>query len=234
MVEAKRALRASVIPVAVILALVGAGLTLAALTRSHTPTPPDGGAVDKEAAVAAQPPPARPRTKQTYSERGNQTGVRDRIAGPVLPGSRPIAVSIPRLGVASDLVDLKVDRSGAMEVPTEAADAGWYSLGPSPGALGPSVIAGHVTWNQSPAVFFRLETLRLGDVVKVTREDGRTAIFSVTGVATYAKDRFPTEKVFGTIDHAGLRLITCGGTYDSAAHRYLDNVVVFASLVDVS
>ena len=35
---------------------------------------------------------------------------------------------------------------------------------------------------------------------------------------------------YGAIDHAGLRLITCGGTYDAARHRYLDNVVVFARL----
>ena len=33
---------------------------------------------------------------------------------------------------------------------------------------------------------------------------------------------------YGPIDHAGLPLITCGGTYDAAGHSYLDNVVVFA------
>ena len=43
-----------------------------------------------------------------------------------------------------------------MEVPADPANAGWYELGPSPGALGPAVVAGHVTWNQAPAVFFRL------------------------------------------------------------------------------
>ena len=32
------------------------------------------------------------------------------------------------------------------------------------------------------------------------------------------------------IDHAGLRLITCGGTYDAARNKYLDNVIVFAKL----
>jgi hypothetical protein len=34
----------------------------------------------------------------------------------------------------------------------------------------------------------------------------------------------------GAIDHAGLRLITCGGTYDAARNRYLDNVIVFDKL----
>ncbi len=45
------------------------------------------------------------------------------------------------------------------------------------------------------------------------------------------KDAFPTERVYGDIDHAGLRLITCGGSFDRAARSYRDNVVVYAGLV---
>jgi hypothetical protein len=70
-----------------------------------------------------------------------------------------------------------------------------------------------------------------GDRVSVGRKDGRTAVFKVTRVARFSKSRFPSRAVYGPIDHAGLRLITCGGTYDAAAHRYLDNVIVFARLV---
>jgi hypothetical protein len=67
--------------------------------------------------------------------------------------------------------------------------------------------------------------------VTVARRDGRTAVFSVTRVAQYPKDRFPTEAVYGAVNHAALRLITCAGGYDSVHHRFLDNVVVFARLV---
>ncbi len=116
-----------------------------------------------------------------------------------------------------------------MEVPDPPV-AGWFSRGPAPGALGPATIAGHVTWNGAPAVFHRLGAMRRGDQVIVTRKDGKTAVFTVTRVAQFSKSRFPSRAVYGPIDHAGLRLITCGGTYDSARHRYLDNVVVFARL----
>jgi hypothetical protein len=75
--------------------------------------------------------------------------------------------------------------------------------------------------------------MRRGDQVIVSREDGRTAVFTVSRVARFSKSRFPSEAVYGAIDHAGLRLITCGGAYDAARHKYLDNVVVFASLVAV-
>ncbi len=96
-----------------------------------------------------------------------------------------------------------------------------------PGAFGP---VGHVTWNRAPAGFHRLGTMRRGDQVTVTREDEKTAVFTVSRVARFSKSRFPSQAVYGAIDHAGLRRITCGGTYDAARHKYLDNIVVFATL----
>ena len=91
-----------------------------------------------------------------------------------------------------------------------------------------------MTWDGAPAVFHRLSTMRRGDHVTVTRKDGKTAVFTVSRVAKFSKARFPSRAVYGAIDHAGLRLITCGGTYDAAHHRYLDNVIVFARLETIS
>jgi LPXTG-site transpeptidase (sortase) family protein len=141
-------------------------------------------------------------------------------------------MSIPKLGVRSPLDNLGLDKDGEMEVPKNPARAGWFSGGPAPGSLGPAVIAGHVTWN-GRAVFHRLSTMRSGDQVTVTRKDGKIAVFTVTRVARFSKSQFPSRAVYGPIDHAGLRLITCGGTYDAARHKYLDNVVVFARLTAV-
>jgi hypothetical protein len=56
------------------------------------------------------------------------------------------------------------------------------------------------------------------------------ATFLVTKVERYAKDRFPSAAVYGPIDHAGLRLITCGGDFDSSSGHYRDNIVVYAAL----
>jgi sortase (surface protein transpeptidase) len=235
MSRVQQAMRVTTVPIAVIIGLVGAGLTFAAFTEAADPP----GAPERQSLMGTGPASqeqqdsTRARSRQEQPPAQQQSGVPDRITGLVLPESEPMGVSIPRLGVTSNLVNLTLNDSGGMEVPVDPAAAGWYALGPSPGALGPAVIAGHVTWDEAPAVFFELETLQRGDVVNVTREDGETAIFSVQSVRTFAKNRFPTRRVFGAIDHAGLRLITCGGTYDHAAHRYLDNVVVFATLVDV-
>jgi hypothetical protein len=214
--------------VGIVLAVLGVALLWAAVGRAAVPEPVPAGpaAVDPTVSAAAR----SPEVTRSPTPRPVRTDVRDRVSGLVLPESPPLAVSIPRIKVGSSLVDLGLDRTGALEVPHDPAMAGWFSGGAAPGALGPAVIAGHVTWNGSPGVFYRLGTLRHGDSVLVSRKDGRTAVFTVTRVARFSKSRFPTEAVYGEVDHAALRLITCGGTYDQAHHRYLDNVVVFARL----
>lgn len=215
--------------IAVGFAIIGAVLVWTALARPPSPeAAPAPGTNDQS---MPSPSPSEPQGTPERPEAGaDKTDVRDRTTGVVLPASHPVAVAIPKIGVRSRLVDLgKTD--GKMDVPKPAV-AGWYTGGPTPGALGPAVIAGHVTWN-GPAVFYRLGRMRPGDQVMVTRKDGKTAVFTVTRVARFSKSRFPSEAVYGPIDHAGLRLITCGGTYDRARRKYLDNVIVFAKLESV-
>lgn len=212
------------------LAVLGLLLVWAGQVWPSTPDPAVAGPAREQGEPAITPgapdPPA-----EGPSSSAARPGVPDKITGLVLPESDPVEVSIPKIGARSRLVKLGVDpKNGEMEVPEDPADAGWFVRGASPGALGPAVIAGHVTWDGSPSVFYRLDTLEPGDRVSVIRKDGRTAVFSVTRVAQFAKSRFPSRDVYGAIDHAGLRLVTCGGTYDTARNRYLDNVIVFARL----
>jgi sortase (surface protein transpeptidase) len=220
-----RLVRASI---ALGLAIIGALLVWVALARPSTPDSALDSALNGHSVPSTSPSAPKP-TPERSTARADQTDLRDKITGLVLPESDPVAVSIPRIGVQSTLVDLGLNSDGEMQVPKPAV-AGWFTRGPTPGALGPAVITGHVTWNGAPAVFHRLGTLRRGDQVTVTREDGKIAVFTVSRVARFSKSRFPSQAVYGTIDHAGLRLITCGGTYDAARHKYLDNVVVFARL----
>jgi hypothetical protein len=46
--------------------------------------------------------------------------------------------------------------------------------------------------------------------------------------------RFPTEHVYGNTAGPELRLITCGGAFDSGSGHYQDNVVAYARLVRVA
>jgi hypothetical protein len=86
----------------------------------------------------------------------------------------------------------------------------------------------------SPPFSIALSQLSTGDIIKVARKDGRTAVFSGRRVDRFSKSRFPTRRVFGVTDHASLRLITCGGYFDEESNSYRDNVVAFAELVDTT
>lgn len=150
-----------------------------------------------------------------------------------LPPSPPVRLRIPAIAVDSGLMDLGLDRAGSLEVPPDGFPAGWYTGAPTPGSLGPAIIAGHVDWAGSPGVFYSLRDLVAGDDITVDRADGTAARFRVRSVQQFPKDAFPTDRVYADLDHAGLRLITCGGAFDRTARSYRDNIVVFADLAGV-
>ena len=155
----------------------------------------------------------------------------------VLRHSPPVRLDIDRIGVHSDLHDLGLDDAGAIEAPSGARydQAAWYRYSPAPGSLGPSIILGHVdSAANGPSVFFRLAELVAGDRISVTRADGSTARFTVDEVRRYPKEDFPTQRVYGDLDHAGLRLITCGGAFNESSGHYEDNIIVFARLSGAS
>lgn len=153
----------------------------------------------------------------------------------VLTAAEPVSLSIPAIGVTSALSTLGRNADGTVEVPSlddPNVGAGWFRDSPPPGSLGPSVILGHVDSRRfGPGVFYDLRDLQPGDTVEITRTDGTVAVFAVDSVEIVPKATFPTLRVYGNIDHAGLRLITCGGDFDESARSYDDNVVAFASLV---
>ena len=148
-----------------------------------------------------------------------------------LPASQPVRVRVPALGVTSAVIELGLQDDGSMEVPGGAYPVGWYDASPTPGELGPAVLAGHVDWAGEPGAFYGLRELLPGDEVVVDRVDGTVATFRVDRVEEHDKDAFPSDDVYGDIPSAGLRLITCGGSFDRDTGDYDDNVIVFASLV---
>ncbi|GIF47481.1 sortase family protein [Asanoa ferruginea] len=148
-----------------------------------------------------------------------------------LARSEPASISIKRINLRAKIINLGIKSDGTLEVPplNKAELAGWYSRGPSPGEIGNAVVVGHVTTAKATAVFFKLGLLRPKDAITITRKDGSTAKFTVDGVRSYAKKAFPTDLVYGPSAKPSLRLVTCGGDFNSRIHSYEDNVIVFAT-----
>lgn len=151
----------------------------------------------------------------------------------VLPASAPVRVQIPKISVDSSLEQVGLQANGQMEMPWDITVAAWYKYSPTPGQLGPSVIVGHLdgaNYANMAGVFYRLRELVPGDQVMVTRADGTVATFKVLYLKQVSQSNFPTKEVYGNINYAGIRLITCGGTFDTSTGHYDDNTVVFGAL----
>ena len=145
--------------------------------------------------------------------------------------SAPRRISVKRLKIETPLINLGLLQNGELEVPQAFDIAGWHSNGTAPGDIGPAVIVGHVDSNEGPAIFYRVRELVPGDKIVVDRVNGSQVVFEVYGKETVAKDKFPTEKVYGDTGSPELRLLTCGGRYNKKTKSYTDNVLVFARQV---
>jgi hypothetical protein len=147
--------------------------------------------------------------------------------------SVPVRIEIPALHVDASVMRLGNGPGGTIQVPplNNHNLAGWYDHSVMPGQDGTSVILGHVDTYAGVSVFFYIKTLAPGDLVKVIRADGGTAVFSVDGVRRVAKATFSDSEVLGNTSYPELRLITCGGPFDAATRQYLDNIVVYSHLI---
>jgi hypothetical protein len=210
-------------------------LTTAALLTTMLVT----GSADRDTAEGPAGPehPAPARTAAVPATSGHTDEPSSSSAslrsGP-LARSQPISLRIESIGLATGpLADLGLTGGSTRETPRAPRTAGWLSSSPTPGELGPAIIAGHVSYESRPGVFAQLSQVRTGDAVTVRRADGRDAVFSVYRVDRYTRSALPAEKLYGRTRFPELRLITCGGAYDRASAQTQDNVIVFARLIGV-
>lgn len=152
---------------------------------------------------------------------------------PTLPKSKPTGMKIDSAGVdAKKMVDLKVDpASGELGVPdagTDANNPGWWTEGVTPGEKGAAVLVAHFDTKYGPALMKNVKKIKLGDVIEVSREDGKTARFKIREIEDVDKKKFPTDKVYGDTNRSELRLLTCGGELKDG-HR-TNNVIFYADL----
>lgn len=236
------AVRRSVMPVAAaLLAMVAIGTAGCSSAESAAVAPSVSATSRVPTTTLVEPTPVEPSQSPSPSQPQSASQSASPVpvpssAAPRLVRAAPLARSVPvrlrigAIGVDSTLMSLGLRQDRTMEVPPGGFPAGWYTGAPTPGELGPAIIAGHVDM-KGPGVFFKLEKVRPGDLITVSRADGSNPVFRVVRVAKFAKDQFPTQLVYGDIDRPVLRVITCGGSFNSQTGHYEDNIVVFADLV---
>ena len=198
---------------AAMLVLAGIGVAAAAAWTAARGSPDSSATVPDTVSTAPPPTSASPASPRE----------------PGMPTSVPVRLVIPAIGVDAPLIRVgQVGHSVGVPPLGDLNLAGWFDRTVTPGQTGPSLIDGHVESYAGRSVFFNLKNLKLADQIRVLRADGTTAVFRVTWVQIVAKAAFPWHAVLGPTSYPALRLVTCGGPFDSLTGHYIDNIIVCA------
>ena len=156
-----------------------------------------------------------------------------RMAEGPIPLLLPVRLVIPAIEINASVESVGIRSDSDLATPTRHPweAVGWYDLGPFPSERGSAVIDGHLDRpGGSPAVFWRLREIQVGDDVQVTRSAGKTLHFRVTRIAYYPPDQAPLQDIFGNLGGKYLNLITCAGDWIPSQHQTTLRLVVYTSL----
>jgi hypothetical protein len=218
--------------VASIVSLSGSfGFVPGAIADTNSPFATASASTDRQAGLGAAPVDSG--VGKGSSQPSSPSLLLDRVDAAIEPSTakQPTYVSIKSIGASSEIVQLGLEPDGSLEVPVDFNVIGWFTGSAEPGDVGAAVFAGHAASHNGPGIFKNLEKLKPDDQVRVARNDGALLSFAVTRIDTFPKDYFPTEQVYGPTSARELRLITCGGKFDSELGSYTSNVVVYATLI---
>ena len=137
-------------------------------------------------------------------------------------------LAIPRLDLKMPIPAVTVDDKGAMAIPAQPTEIGWYAYGPRPGSpRGSAVLGGHVDSREyGVGPLAGLKQLRRGDEIIIKTNKG-TERYRVSTVRLISKQNLDPREVFTREGEPLLQILTCGGTYRRSG-GYQANVVVTA------
>ena len=147
------------------------------------------------------------------------------------PTAPPESIQAADAQISASIVELGVSDDGQMEAPSTPDVVGWYRMSARPGEPGNSVMAGHVDWGKSTAVFWGLHELRQGDKIQVRGTDGNVHSYAVEWNQVFPWEAAPMDQLVGPTEDSVLTLITCDGVFDTLSREYSDRRVVRARLV---
>lgn len=142
-------------------------------------------------------------------------------------------LKIPRIGVDAVIKDMGLTFDGAMAVPGNSIEVGWFSLGTRPGDIGSAVIGGHNNWDSKAGVFADLNQLQKGDVLSVVDAKGVSVSFVVRDIRTYDATDTNTG-IFDSKSGVHLNLITCSGGWDPLTKSATKRLVIFTDMVQAT
>jgi len=151
-----------------------------------------------------------------------------------VPEGLTVRLKIPIIGVDSLIEDALITSDGRMDVPAGSVNVAWFALGPRPGEVGSAVIGGHFgIKNGVPFVFYKLNELKIGDIIYIVNDKGQTLEFQVRSIKLFNRNDDTTTVFTSTDGLAHLNLITCEGIWNKVSGNYPLRRVVFTDAIQV-
>ena len=148
---------------------------------------------------------------------------------PVEAVPEPVRVSVEGTGIDLAVVPVGQEPNGAMTLPDNHYQAGWYRYGPAPGSSrGAAVLAAHVDSRTEELPIAGLDDVPAGTPVTVTRSDGTVVKYTTEKVQNIPKASLDEFNLFDRDGAPRLELVTCGGRWLDSVGDYEDNVVLTA------
>jgi len=183
--------------------------------RNAQPKPPPGALTSKSA-----PSSVKPSTKAVVSY--------------TVPPQDPKYIAIATIGITNTpVIKLDLLANGAIAVPDNIYEAGWYDRSAKPGQSGAMFIYGHVSSWTANGIFYNLKKLVPGNQVIITRGDNTTYTYKVVSIKVYPYNNIDMNQVLAPINpkQPGLNLMTCTGQVIKGTSEFNERLVVFTSLV---
>ncbi|MCQ1947295.1 class F sortase [Arthrobacter sp. zg-Y1116] len=155
--------------------------------------------------------------------------VRPAVPTPAEAVPEPVRVSVEGTGIELEVIPVGQEANGAMTLPDNHYQAGWYRYGPAPGSsCGAAVLAAHVDSRTEELPIAGLDDVPAGTPVTVTRSDGTVVEYTTEKVQNIPKASLDEFNLFDRDGAPRLELVTCGGRWLDSVGDYEDNVVLTA------
>lgn len=143
--------------------------------------------------------------------------------------AQPRYLRIAKLSVNAHVEHIGVTSSGAMGVPSDMWNAGWYVGSAKPGQGGAVFMDGHSTASRS-GLFGHLDTLVAGDELEVQRNDGQTIKYRVAKIKIVNRNDVDMAAMMLPYDLSknGLNILSCTGQWIESEQTLENRVMVFA------
>ena len=160
---------------------------------------------------------------------GAQVPIRQATPTPAEVIPDPVRVTVEGTGIELEVIPVGQEPNGAMTLPDNHYQAGWYRFGPAPGSSrGAAVLAAHVDSRTEQLPIADLDEVPAGTPVTVTRSDGSVLRYATENVRNIPKATLTEFDLFNRDGAPRLELVTCGGKWLDAVGDYEDNVVLTA------